>query len=622
MNTKSRRSFFSLRGFFLTFIGILLFLFISVPLIFFKNLIIPKVQGATTYYYVSPNGNDSNPGSQTQPWKTLQKASASLLPGDTVVLLTGIYTEKLNPIKSGESGNYITYTATPGTAIIEGSNIILNSAEGIEDGLVQIIGKKYIKIQGLTLRNSSVNCVNISSDNSGVKSSYIEISDLTIQNCKKVGIKVKRSQNILVKNNSIKHIDYSSGIGIWTSEDVIIDNNVIDTPHWYHECQGAYEEGLSIASANRFEVKNNSLNYTETPPAGYCSNSQRLGIDIKESSQNGSVHHNKVLNFDAAGIYVDGWHAGSSGTPTLNHINIFQNYVQDSGGIRLGCEQADGIVEYISVYNNIVVNSYFTGIEVRGAYGDGLRKNITIYNNLVYGANPKGGNGGAGISVTTMNLKSNNSDTPVIVRNNITQFYFLTTGGGSVGQIRSSNSDVAKLVTTDHNIVFGPQICSQEYPNCVELGSRTTENSTNLFINPSSFDFRLKATSPAINTGIAVSSVLTDYDGVARPQGSQYDIGPYKYRNESSLLPTLIPSLQPTNIPMLIPTVIPPTPTSVPLVTDFNHDGVVTILDYNLLVSSYGRTGIAGFVSEDMNKNGKVDIYDYSRMLEDLEKNR
>ncbi len=602
----------NIKGKTFTFYSLIFCLFFSIIGIVY--VFTPPVFATGSTYYISPTGSDTNPGTHDQPWKTISKASTSLIPGDSVILLPGTYLEKLISLKSGTNGNYITYSATPGTAILDGTNITLNSTNGKGDGLIQIIGTSYIKIQGLTVRNSSVNCVNISSDDSGVRPNSVEISNLTIQNCKKVGIKVRQGKNILIKDNSIKHTDYSSGIGIWNSEDVIVDHNIIDTPHWYHECQGAFEEGLSVSNTNRFEVKYNTLSYTEAPPIGYCSGSQRLGIDVKESSQNGSVHNNNVSNFDAAGIYVDGWHAGANGTSTLNHINIFQNYIQDSGGIKVGCEQPDGIVEYINIYNNVVINSYFSGIEVRKAWGNGLRKNITIYNNIVFGANPKGGNGGAGIAVTTSNLKTNNADSPVIIRNNISNFYFLSSGGGTVGQIRSADAEGAKLITADHNIVFGPMSCSQEYPNCIELGTRTTADPTSLFVDPSIFNLHTKSTSSAIDNGLDIMLVSQDYDGVVRPQMARNDIGAYEYRLAISVTPIV-----PTAIPTAIPTSIP-SPTHIPLPSDLDHNGIVDILDYNQLVADFGRVGSTGFIPADIEKNGQVDIFDYNRLLEDFGK--
>ena len=43
-------------------------------------------------FYVTPQGDDMNPGSREKPWKTLQHASEALLPGQTLELLNGDYT--------------------------------------------------------------------------------------------------------------------------------------------------------------------------------------------------------------------------------------------------------------------------------------------------------------------------------------------------------------------------------------------------------------------------------------------------------------------------------------------------------------------------------------------------
>ena len=478
-------------------------------------------------YYVSLTGSDSNPGSQARPWRTLQKAADTLVAGDTVKILPGTYVAKFTPKNSGKAGALITYTADPGTVILDGSGVTM-SGDANGDGLVQIQGKSYIKVQNLTLRNASVNCVNISPNTSGTRPTYIEISSLTLQNCNKVGIRVRSTDHLLLKDNSINHVNYSSGIGVWWSSDVTVDHNFITNAHFYHECQGAYDEALTISYTNRFEVKNNTLDNTEANPSGFCSGSEKLGIDVKESSQNGLVHHNTVRHMNAAGIYVDAWHAGGSGTPTLNHIDIYQNLVSDGGGIIVGAEQPDGVVEYINIYNNLILNSLFSAIQVRGAYGDGLRKNITIYNNTIYGALPAGGNGGAGIYVTTSNLASNNSDAPVIIRNNVSMFYFLSNGGGAVGQIRAGNSTIAAKIAADHNLVYGPQQCSSEYPSCVEVGSRVSAAPASVFSNPGALDLHLKSGSPAINVGLTISLITTDFDGFTRPQ--PYDIGAYEFK--------------------------------------------------------------------------------------------
>lgn len=44
-----------------------------------------------TTYYVATNGSDSNPGSQSQPWLTLQHAVQTIAAGDTIIVLPGTY---------------------------------------------------------------------------------------------------------------------------------------------------------------------------------------------------------------------------------------------------------------------------------------------------------------------------------------------------------------------------------------------------------------------------------------------------------------------------------------------------------------------------------------------------
>jgi len=276
---------------------------------------------------VSPSGNDSNSGTKAQPWRTIKKAADTLVAGKTVKILPGTYKEKLTPKNSGTADAYITYTADPGTVILDGSGVDMpNISKG--DGLVQILGNSYIKVENLTLKNG----VNISDNSSGTRSKNIVINNMTIENIHRVGIRARTSDNLLLQDNKINHITLSSGIGVWWSNQVSVVNNTITNAHYYHECQGAYDEALTISGTKNFEVMYNTIYNTEPNPAGFCTGAEKLGIDIKESSENGRVHHNNVRHMNAGGIYVDGWKAGSNGTPTLNHIDIYNNYVSSRLG--------------------------------------------------------------------------------------------------------------------------------------------------------------------------------------------------------------------------------------------------------------------------------------------------
>src|SRR5947209_2509162 len=70
-----------------------------------------------------------------------------------------------------------------------------------------------------------------------------------------------------------------------------------------------------------------------------------------------------------------------------------------------------------------------------------------------------------------------------------------------------------------------------------------------VFVNFASRDFHLQSTSPLINKATTLSAVTNDYDGVARPQGSGYDIGALEFVNTTPPPPPTITSFTPTSGP-------------------------------------------------------------------------
>ncbi|WP_299437834.1 RICIN domain-containing protein [uncultured Aquimarina sp.] len=79
------------------------------------------ILGASVYsknIYVSKNGNDTNPGTQSQPYKTIGKASAVAQPGDIIFIGGGTYEEIIKPARSGQPGQPITYTSKQGEKVI------------------------------------------------------------------------------------------------------------------------------------------------------------------------------------------------------------------------------------------------------------------------------------------------------------------------------------------------------------------------------------------------------------------------------------------------------------------------------------------------------------------------
>ncbi|MEF8785102.1 MAG: DUF1565 domain-containing protein [Haloarculaceae archaeon] len=75
---------------------------------------------ATDVIYLSPNGDDGNPGTEDEPMATVQQALVEVGPGDTIHLQPGEYTGKMATIKPGEPDNPITITG-PKEAVLRPS---------------------------------------------------------------------------------------------------------------------------------------------------------------------------------------------------------------------------------------------------------------------------------------------------------------------------------------------------------------------------------------------------------------------------------------------------------------------------------------------------------------------
>lgn len=61
----------------------------------------------STEYYVEKGGNDDNPGTRMQPFRTIQKAVELMQPGDSCTVSRGLYRECLRPVRSGKAGSPI-----------------------------------------------------------------------------------------------------------------------------------------------------------------------------------------------------------------------------------------------------------------------------------------------------------------------------------------------------------------------------------------------------------------------------------------------------------------------------------------------------------------------------------
>ena len=416
-------------------------------------------------YYVAKNGNDSNPGTETQPWLTVQKAANTLVAGDTVFIKAGTYNERVTVQNSGAENNYIVFTNYQDDEVtIDGTGISWERWYGLFD---IVDGKNYIEISGLKIKHSY-----------------------------NAGIFVNNSNHVILKNN-YTYDTYSSGIGVWSCSYVTAEGNEVELA-----CNDGREECITFSNSHNCEILKNHVHDNGSGENG------GEGIDTKEGSHDIKVYQNLVHNLhQRIGIYADAWNKH-----TYN-IDIFQNVVHHCGnnGFNVQSEMG-GLIENVNIYNNISYYNKWDGIVVGSVVADTTVKvtpvkNIKIINNTTY----KNGfyEGGWAFGILINNPDAEN----IIVRNNICSENSAQLG---VQQIKSGGQ-------IDHNLIYGKNTASGAVTGTDYIADDPK------FVDKISYDFHLQSTSPAIDNGSSTDAPDKDYDDNNRPFGNNVDIGCYEY---------------------------------------------------------------------------------------------
>jgi len=120
--------------------GIALFL----PLLF---LWLWPTRGLAATYYIDPNGNDQLPGNApTQAWASFAHAWGQVQPGDTLIVMDGVYAEAIEPQQNGTPQQPITIRAQhDGQVIIDGQ----------DQRIPVYLYRDYYIIEGIIARNGN-----------------------------------------------------------------------------------------------------------------------------------------------------------------------------------------------------------------------------------------------------------------------------------------------------------------------------------------------------------------------------------------------------------------------------------------------------------------------------------
>ncbi len=273
--------------------------------------------------------------------------------------------------------------------------------------------------------------------------------------------------------------------------------------------------------------------------------------------ENVIIRNNYIHGTKGEGMYIGhGFYNGRTESQcsqrtyshSIKNLRIFNNILEDIGLDGIQIKNAD---DDVKVYNNYI-NGYAkdddTGAHDEGIYiGDGTTGEF--YNNTII-------DGGTGIMIHGMgNLDIYNN---VIIKAN--DYALFAAGGPNVFRFSDGYFNIFNNTfhsTGTYAFAFFDGTEEREKGGIKRLANNifvapdvteftragaTLDSSFNFFVKDISYfqfvdfgnlDLSLKSTSPAIDGGKDLSDFSIDEDilGTARPQGSEYDLGAFEYKN-------------------------------------------------------------------------------------------
>jgi hypothetical protein len=428
-------------------------------------LVCGRVQATT--YYTSKSGSDANPGTQSQPWLTVQNAAQHVVAGDTVNIGAGSYDEIATISANGTSGSPITFIGPAGALVAgifcNGNYIIIN---GLSLGFDTYPFAVELSGTGDQFINGAVDCKGkVGTTSSGAV--QINGSNCLMQNCNVTGVSL-------------------------TAVVVMGGNNDVVAGCTFHDMADVWVFHLW---GNGSDIKGNEVYNISNPTVS-------------------QLHADFIQTFGST--------PPGTGLVSENMI-IEDNYVHDctsQSGCQIGNITCDNDPKTMGPWifrNNVfcnISNSLFVGIPT------------LLYNNVFYNCGiPLDGND----CILFYQQSLYNSVGSQVVNN-----AFI--GSGPIG---SSTANLASLLL-DHNFFASDASGSVTNAGGGSFGTNSINSGNPLFTNtgtgeyPSAENFHITAGSPLANAGISPSlpswaAFAVDKDGVSRPQGAAWSVGPYEF---------------------------------------------------------------------------------------------
>ena len=454
------------------------------------------------HYYVSPAGDDSNPGTRARPWQSVEKVNATDFgPGDCVHFQAGqrfAGTIELDRSDSGTSGRRLVVTSYgKGRAIIDGGN-----GSGLRANGCDSLAVKDLIFVGSGRKAGNTEDGVCIVDSQDAEIDHIEVSGFRGSGLQLDGVRNARITNVYTHENgaggiTVGHGKRSARLRI---DHCVADNNPGDPSNLTnHSGNGIVVGNASDAIIEYCEASNNGWDMPRkgNGPVGiWAWNADHVIIQFCIS------HDNKSPGDDGGGFDLDG-----GVTNSVLQYNL--SYNNDGPGYFL-CQYPgapvfkDNVVRYNISHNDGVKNNRRSGIDVFSASPNA--SDCQVYNNTVYNKN------GAAVGFGGLPMPN------VVFRNNI----FVCSGDAVSGEAERGRfenniywpADGRALSFDGHATLDDwAQATGQEEVGGVIVGKhvdpKLVNAGTTMPVDPTELArmtaYRLKSDSPCLRAGIIVT---------------------------------------------------------------------------------------------------------------------
>ena len=250
---------------------------------------------ASTYYVDGARGDDANSGlSVAAAWRSLDKANAALLPGDTCLLRGGACADsQIAPARSGEPGAPITYAA------YEGERPELTG--GRDGSIVSLHDRSYVVVKGLRIHSPTEHDWVVRITGEQARHSRIEACDISDpQGYAPVVIALGASYNTVTDCtvHDTGHQEEGSGDCIVLNEGA--HHNTITHNRCYNGCHSQ----VLLLNGSRYNVIADNDLYATDPAWSGAGVNLVLGSDANVVTGN-HIHHLGQITHEKCAIQVD-----------------------------------------------------------------------------------------------------------------------------------------------------------------------------------------------------------------------------------------------------------------------------------------------------------------------------